>query len=799
MKFLGRMNTKENLRRANVTTKRRILFLMTCFGVVTFSLLFMQLWNIQIIDHAMYAEKAIQNQTRDLKVSANRGTINDRNGNILAISASVHNVVISPKDIIEKELDQNLIADGLATILDIDRDSIMERMKKTEAQYQVLAYRVEEEIEKQVRKFVVDNGLSSGVYLEADSKRYYPYASLAAQVVGFVNSENQGAYGLEAIYENNLSGQAGRIVTARAANGVEMLTGYEAYVDAENGNNLNLTIDSTIQYYAQRTVEKGIEEFDVLEGGFCIVMNPKSGEIYAMVSLPDYDLNQPSTVKDVKTKAELAAMQDELFAMQNALSAPQVETSETQEEVIVTEENKTILESEYRRALSNAQMLQWRSKAINDTYEPGSTFKPIVVAMGLEEATISTSDHYYCSGSVMVPGWDKPIRCHKRTGHGDQTLREALMNSCNPAMIEIGQKIGAETFYQYVENYGLLSTTGVDMQGEGRGNFWPKSEFLAGGGNIVSLATASFGQRFQVTPIALISALSATINGGYLYEPYVVQSISDSMGNVIEYNEPTLVRQVISQATSDEVRSMMESVVGDGGTGKNAFIEGYRIGGKTGTSQTNQEGHLIVSFVGFAPADDPEIIVLLAYDHPKQSSPGSTYTDSGHYISGGNMAAPMAGQLIADILDYLGVQKQGEQSLSDVSVPSLRGSSLQKAKDLLAAKNLRWKVVGSGNEVTDQTPQSGMVIPTDSAVVIYMEEEKSDNKTEVPNVLGRTYASAKRELEDNGLYIKAVGSEAATSTNMIAFSQSLTAGVLVEPGTVVEVYFLDNSVQDYAN
>lgn len=766
MNLRKKTETSEKNRRANTMIRKRVLFLMALFGMVTFLVLFCKLWNIQIVNHDFYAEKAIENQTRDISVSANRGKIIDRKGNILAISASVHNVIISPKDIIENELDKNLIADGLSEILDVDRELVLKRMEKTKSQYQIIETKIEDDLAQEVRTFIVDNKLSRGIYLKADTKRYYPYSSLAAQVVGFVNSENSGSYGLESIYEDALSGQKGRIVTTRAANGIEMLSGYEAYVDAENGNNLQLTIDSTIQYYAQRTIEMGIEKFEVLEGGFCIVMNPKTGEIYAMVSVPDYDLNQPSAVKDPAKAAELAAMK----------------------------ENPEVTEEEYLKALGNAQLAQWRSKAINDTYEPGSTFKPIVMAMALEEGKVTEDSRFFCSGKITVPGWPKPIKCHKHSGHGDQTLREALMNSCNPAMIQIGQKIGSSTFYQYIEDFGLLSTTGVDMQGEGKGNFWTQDSFES---NVVSLATASFGQRFQVTPIELITALSAAINGGHLMQPYVVQSVTDSEGNVVMYREAEEERQVISQQTSDLVRSMMESVVGDGGTGKNAYVEGYRIGGKTGTSQTNQEGHLIVSFVGFAPADDPEIIVLLAYDHPKQAAPGSTLTSAGHYISGGNMAAPMAGQLIADILDYMGIQKQGGEATQDVTVPNLTNKTFQEAQSALGSAGLTWKVVGSGGTVTDQTPRAGIAVPSGSAVVLYMGEDKPGTKVTVPDVLGRTYNSAKSQLEDHGLYMKA--SLQGNTNKIVVFSQSIEAGTEVEPGTVVEVRFMDKAVQDYAN
>lgn len=798
------------IRRANTTIRKRIMLLAGVFGVATFLILFGKLWSIQIVNHERYEEKAIAGQTRDLTVSANRGKIVDSKGTTLAISATVHNVVLSPKDIKERDYDKNLIATGLAKILELDSEKLLKRMEKAKSQYEVIATKVEDDKADEVRQFVIENKVSRGVYLEADTKRYYPKSSLAAQVLGFVNSENGGSYGLESIYDTDLAGQKGRIMTSRTASGVEMISGYEAYVDAENGRNLSLTIDSNIQAKAQHALEVGIEKFEVLEGGFCIVMNPKTGAIYAMASAPDYDLNNPSAIKDANKAAELAAMKEKAEALLAEEAASQTSTeiavatekTEAQnkaedQETEPQEEKKTpgeLLMADYRKALGEAQNLQWRSKAMNDSYEPGSTFKPIVMAIALEEGAITEKSTFFCSGQIRVPGWPKPIYCHNHNGHGTQDTRHALMNSCNPAMIQIGQKIGNDTFYEYMKDFGLLGKTGIDMQGEGKGDFWPQDQFK---NNIVSLATASFGQRFQVTPIELITALSAVINGGHLMQPYVVQSVTDSSGNIVKYHEPTEVRQVISQQTSDLVRSMMESVVGDGGTGKNAFVNGYRIGGKTGTSQTKKEGHLITSFVGFAPAEDPEIIVLLAYDHPKPAATGSSVTSGGYYISGGNMAAPMAGQLIADILDYMGVQKEGGQAAGEVIVPNVTGKTLDAAQAALKSVGLSAKALGNGGTVTAQTPTGGISIPSGSTVVLYLGEEKSDTKVTVPDVMGRTYHAAKSALEDRGLYMKTPSAQ--NGSKMVAFSQSIEAGTQVDPGTVIEVRFMDNTVQDYAN
>lgn len=760
---------REPDRRANRLILRRTLALMAVFGVLSFGVLLWKLWQIQIVDHDFYEEKAINQQTRDVTVSADRGTIYDSAGNVLAMSATVQNVILSPRDVLADGLDKNLIADGLSQILGIDRDQIMKRLEKTNSAWEVVASKVEEATATKVRQFILDNKLSGGLYLTPDTKRYYPYSSLASQVVGFVNSENHGAYGLEAIYDNDLAGQNGRVITAKNASGAEMLSNYENYIDAVDGYSLHLTLDATIQYYAERILDEGIKTFEVRNGGFCIVMNPNTGAIYAMASSPEYDLNNPRVIADEAAAKKLDAMKND----------------------------SSISQEDYLKALGDAQFEQWRSKAVNDTYEPGSTFKSLVLAAALEEGAVNENTTFYCTGSVQVAG--VTIRCHKRDGHGSEDLRQAVMNSCNPAFVAIGQKLGAEKFYDYLENYGLKDTTGIDMQGEGKGNVWDRNFFLSKEG-ILSLATASFGQRLNVTPIQLITAAASVINGGHLMQPYVLQSVTGKDGSTISYHDPVEVRRVISEATSEEVRSILESVVGDGGTGKNAYVAGYRIGGKTGTSQTLVKDELIVSFLGFAPADNPQIIVLLGYDSPKPASPGSNYTAGGYYISGGNMAAPMAGKLIADILDYLGVEKQytqDELSGTDTLVPKVTGVPLAEAQRLLKNSGLAWRTVGDGANVTDQIPAQGASIPKSSQVVLYLGTEKPTALATVPNVEGCSPKDAQAKLQKAGLYLRAEGAMKYYSSDTIAASQSIVAGTQVEQGTVVEVSFIDNTVQDY--
>lgn len=770
----------EQSRHANTTVRKRIMVLALVFGILTFCILFVKLFQLQIVGHASYLEAAQDGQTRDSVVSANRGQISDAKGDVLAISATVQNVIISPKQISADKLNKNFIANGLAQILEIEPDPILERMEKTNRQYEAIALKVEDDKAQLVRDFIVENDIAGAVYLQPDTKRYYPKSSLAAQVIGFVNNENSGSFGLEVVYNETLAGQRGRIVTQKVNGGREMLGGYEAYVDAQPGNNLTLTIDTTIQGFAQKTLEEGIEKFEAIDGGFCIVMNPKTAAVYAMVSLPDYNLQNPSEVTDPVEAAKIETAK-------KALETAQARGTATEEEIAT-------LAAAYQNAVNEGRNKQWLNKNLVDTYEPGSTFKPIVMAMAIEEGLINESTSFTCTGSQMVPGWPKPISCSNKSGHGSQNTRKALMNSCNPAMIQISQKLGTQRFYDYLRDFGFMEKTGIDLQGENIGQIWPESEFNS---NLVSLATASFGQRFESTPIRLITALSAVINGGNLLEPYVVQSVSDKDGNVLSYHEPKVVRQVVSKETADLVRDMTTSVVQDGGTGKNARVAGYEIGGKTGTSQTLKEGHLITSFVGFAPADDPEIIVLLAYDHPKPAKEGASETAGGYYISGGNMAAPMAGPLIAEILDYIGIHKEGGAAVGDVRVPNLSGKTLKEAQDGLKAAGLAWKVVGSGGTVTEQTPAANVAIPSGSRVVLYLGEPKSDKKVAVPDVTGRSYGSAKKLLEDRGLYMKAPGTD--SNTQMVAFSQSILAGTEAATGTVVEVRFMDDNVKDYAN
>lgn len=788
--------TRRSAEKSNRSLFRRTVFLMVLLGVVLFVPLVCQLWKLQITEHDYWEERGAAQQTKDVAVNSSRGTIYDNAGNTLAMSATVYKLILSPYDVkasidtedYEKDgqLDQaaydaalyqkrKLIVDGLVELFAMDEERLWTAIEKTNSYYEILAYELEEAEADALREFTSQNRISNMLYLVADSKRYYPYSSIASHVIGYMaynetsGNVKVGAQGIEALYQNLLSGESGRQVTSQNAAGGEMLTSYGAYFEGQEGYDLHLTIDASIQSMAEQILAEGIETYDVKNGGFCIVMNPNTGAVYAMASTPDFDPNNYGSIIDQALLAEL-----------EAVAAASGKDSEA-----------------YSAAVTSALYEQWRNKALSDGYEPGSVFKPVTVAQALEEGIISVNDHYYCSGVKTVGGW--PIHCHKAGGHGDQTLTEALENSCNVALMEIAEQIGAETFWSYLEDFGFFESTGIDLVGEGYWLFASEEEFTGPYG-AASLATYSFGQTFKILPIQMIRAFSAIINGGHLLTPYVVQSVTDSDGNTVSYHEVEEVRQVISEETSETMREMLESVVANG-SGRNAYMSGYRIGGKTGTSEKiGEEGDdVICSFMGFAPVDNPQVIVLLAYDSPERSAPGSNYTPSGTYISGGNITAPMAGKLLASVLDYLGVEKQytaEELAAADVYMPRVTGYELTVATSVLSQYGLRCRTVGTGNMVTAQIPAAGVSIPGSSNVILYLGEEAPAEEVEVPDLTGLNATQAKNKLEEMGLFLRATGVVDYSDTDVTAAEQVITPGTLVKPGTVVEVRFV-SSVIDY--
>ncbi|MEG1917311.1 MAG: penicillin-binding transpeptidase domain-containing protein [Oscillospiraceae bacterium] len=754
---------KESARRANRTVRNRTMLLMAILGVATFLVLFFRLYYLQIVQYDELRTKALKQQTRSTVVTASRGTIYDKNGYIMAISATAETVFVSPAEILENKEDPALIARGLSAILGVSEETILKKMEKKSSQYEVILPRAEQELANQVRRFInnevdaagreipeEDRKPIKGIYLVADSKRYYPYHTLASQVVGFVGADNQGLYGLEAKYDDVLTGSSGLVVTSKNAKGTDVLYQYEQYYDAQNGNNLVLSLDRTMQDYLEKGIAEMADKFDAKNGATGIILDVNTGGVLAMASYPTYDLNDPFTVYDPALKKTLAA----------------------------------------GGQLGELQLKQWRNKALNDTYEPGSTFKILTLSMALEDGVVTKNSTFQCSGSIRVPGWNRPVNCSRHSGHGHQSLKQATGNSCNPAFISMGLKIGNDAFYQYLKDFGLMEKTGIDELGEPAGGIFASEKMFKS--NVVSLGMYAFGQTFNVTPLQLITAQAACVNGGYLRTPYLVEQVTDSDGNLLSTHDSTPVRQVISEETSAQVRENLEFVVSSG-TGKNGRVTGYRIGGKTGTADKtgNPNREVVVSFVCFAPADDPQIMMLITMDTPSRTT--------GTYVSGGNMVAPTSSKIMSEILPYLGIEPdysaEGAQG-ADATVPNVIGLTAEAAKSKLTAVGFTCKTVGSGTTVTDQTPVGGAIVPGNAGILLYLGEKKPDAPCIVPTVVGLTAEAANKALVNAGLIMRYTGATTGSSGNVYAISQSMAAGKSVPAGTVVTVQLGDASVRD---
>ncbi len=755
----------------NTMMLRRTLFLMIVCGIVAFAVLGLRLFKLQIIEHNKYETAAIEQQVRQTTVTATRGTIYDTNKKILAMSASVDNIYLCPRDIALYKEDPDVIAQGLSEILGVDANDILAKAAKTKSWYQVIARKVEPEVSDKVREFKNKYDLK-GVKIEEDSKRYYPYSSLAAQVIGFVGTDNIGLSGIELFDNSILTGVNGRIVRAKNAAGTDMLfTNFEDYYDAQDGKDIVLSIDSTIQYYMEKQLDQAVRDYDVQNGAAAIAMDVNTGAILGMASLGSFDLNNYQIVCD------------------DAKQAIDAETDEAKKQELLTK----------------AQFLQWRNKAISDTYEPGSTFKIITLSMALNEGSVSLNDSFYCGGSVDVVGRTEPAKCWKTTGHGAQTLTQALQHSCNVAFVTIGQRVGADKFYDYCEAFGFFNSssdpeaqlsgkTGIDLKGESGSIWWPKNKFN-NPKDKSELAAASFGQTFNITPLQLITAVSACTNGGYLMKPYIVKETLNSDGTSVSKTEPTMVRQVISTETSKTVCSMLEQVVGDPneGTGKNAYVAGYRIGGKTGTSEkvaqsvAGGDKEYIVSFIGVAPIDKPKIAILVLLDTPSNNPR--------LYISGGQMGAPTVGKMFTDILPYMGYEPQyteKELSTVDKTVPDLKGMSSAEALSKVQSSGLTARVIGAGGAVTAQIPAANSVVAAGSQIIIYCDATPSTQMEVMPDLTGMSYSVARQNLGTYALFVKASG-PITNSTAVTVTNQSIAAGTSVPHGTIVQVTVADTS------
>lgn len=745
---------------------RRAIALALICGVGLILPLLAQLYRLQLLEHDRFEQMALQQQLREAVGSVSRGAIFDSQLRPLALSAPVENVYLSPAEIQQYGEDKALIARELARILNLDEEEILEKASRSGSWYVTVARKVERETADQIRELKNTYNLR-GVRLEADTKRYYPNGSLACHLIGFVGLDNNGLEGIEARYDSQLSGSAGRTVRATNAFGTDLpFSQYEEYYPGEDGLDLVTTLDSGIQYIVEKHLRQAVADFDIQNGAGAIVMDVNTGAVLAMASLDGYDLNH---FLEVSPKAR-----------EEADRAPDRKTAE--------------------EILQQARARQWRNKALSDTYEPGSTFKIITLAMALEDGAVKPGDSFYCGGSVSVKGRTSPIRCWKTGGHGSQSLTQAVQHSCNAAFVNIGLRVGAERFYDYCEAFGFLNKTGdpdenlsamtgIDLAGESGSIWWSENTFCSPK-NLSQLAAASFGQTFTITPLQLITAVSACVNGGRLMQPYVVQKMLRPDGSVAFEREPTMVRQVISEATSETLRGILEQVVGDSkdGTGHNAAVAGYRIGGKTGTSekvsleaQTGQKQY-IVSFIGFAPADAPRVAVLCFLDTPSN--------ESGIYISGGQMAAPVVGAMLADILPYLGIEPELEKP-GETLMPQLRGKTLDEAKKLLKEAGLRYRTLGQGDILSDQLPAAGAQIAQGTEVLLYLDREPSPDLEAVPDLLGMTLEEARDTLSRRGLFIRSLSPYDGQIRQRVR-SQSVSAGTMIRHGAVIQVSLADS-------
>ena len=627
-----RMDTARNL---------RIRLGALILGTLAFFPIAARLVQLTVVDYGYYTAKALNNQTRSTAVLTERGMIYDRNMNVLAVSRSVEHVYLDPQELKQARVDLEKLSRFLGERLGKEPQWILEQAKDTRRRYKQVASGISTETADEIRRYILEEDIS-GVHLEPSVRRSYPFGDLASQVIGFTNLSGQGSEGIEAAYDAFLSGPMARVLTTKGSNEMDMPFSYENLVVPRESCNLILTLDATVQSCLENRLREAIAKYDVQNGAFGLVMNCKTGEILAMATLGGYDPNDYQRVADEKTAGELEALEAEYRSF-----------PENSEEYIRGRQAYTDL-------LTQARLKQWRNRVISDGYEPGSTFKVLTMAAALDCGAIDLNTHFYCRGAERIQGRAQLLHCWRAAGHGAEQTPQALQNSCNLAFAHIALKLGGERFYDYVKRFGILEKTGVDLAGESKGIFFDKALVTnTDKWGTASLTSGSFGQTFKITPLQLVRAIASVVNGGELVEPFMVSEVQDAKGNVVYRQEPTVTRRTVKEETSEMMRVLIRSVVTEG-TAKNADVAGFAIGGKTGTSEKidvfDDKGQRvldkIVSFVGIATMDDPEYIVLAALDTPSRAT--------GIYISGGVMAAPTVGAILADILPYLGVKKMEE-------------------------------------------------------------------------------------------------------------------------------------------
>lgn len=776
-----------------------VLIVIAGFGAVAFRLFYMQ-----VLHNDFYVQKATTLQTRDAIVTPNRGKIYDTNMQILAESASAERVTVNPGNVVDDELKKNGVTEEqqyeklakiLSEQLELDYETVLKKVKRTDTMYQIIAEKVEQETMTKL-KATLDENNCHGVNTEPDTKRYYQYGSYLSAVLGYVqSSDNVGAYGLELQYESELAGTAGRIVRIQNAKNQDMPYQYEQEIPATDGNSLVLTIDNNIQSYLEKHLETALSDNPEARRGVSgVIMDVKTGAILAMASLPDFDPNEPYIISNERYIKELETNVKE--ALKEANVNAEISEKYYREGGLANlpesvQKNDKLID-QLTTIRSNILFKMWYNPIVTDTYEPGSTFKLMNVATAYELGVAHETDSYFCGGSMMVGDWKDPIKCWKLEGHGPLTLEETLVNSCNVGMMQIVAKTGKDRFYEFFKAFGLRQKTGIDLPSESQGIFHDVNS--PADWNEVSLATASFGQRFTVTPLQMITMLSAIVDDGRLKQPYVVREILNADGSVKSTVSPTVVRQVISADTSAFMRKAMESVV-DGGTGKNAYVAGYRVGGKTATSEIlkskgDTDDRYTASFIGIAPMDDPQVAVLVAIqDLPETATHG-----------GGAIAAPVVGRVMEDVLPYLGVTpgySENETDRRETAVPNVIGHNADEASQTLRDAGFSVQTEGDSDTVTDQVPAGGIKIPASGQIILYLGGTKPSEQIEVPNLIGLTPDECRDKLAENGLYLKQKGvATSQVTSDTKANRQNPVAGTKVNIGAVVMVEFANETDVD---
>ena len=739
--------------------KKRILAILMILCIIVTGIVSGVLFKVSVIDSKELSAMATDQQQSSFDIKAKRGTIYDRNNKVLAQSTTVWDVIISPGDIEKNEPEnREFICKGISDILGVKYETLTEACKDTSSRYYVVKKKVDRSTVEKINNFVLKNNLNRySVYTVENSERSYPNGTLAASVLGFVN-ENEEGYGIEAYYNSYLKGTDGRVITTTDAHGNAMPYDYSARYSAKDGNSLVLTIDETLQYYLEKNLEITVSQHKLANRSTGIIMNAKTGAIVAMATSPGFDPNDPSNVYFESDKLTLAKMSAD---------------KKTEEEILAKKQE--------------IWGKQWQNKAVSELYIPGSVFKMFTCASALEEEVVSLDSTFECSGIADVAG--TKIRCWNVGGHGVSNLTEAMIRSCNPAFIKIGQLLGVEKFSKYFEAFGFTEKTGIDLPGEADSLYVKESDM-----GIVELSSSAFGQTTKVTPIQMVTAAAAVVNGGKLVTPYVVDKIIDSDGNVVKSAQTVVRRQVISEETSATMRKILEDVVTANGGG-NAYMSGYRIGGKSGTSEKiddynsgkTPELRYVATFCAIVPIDDPEYVMLVVCDEPTSG-----------YIYGSAIAAPVVSAVFKEGLEYMGIYPQytaDELAQQDVTVPWVGGYNSIRAEAQLTAAGLKAEYIGStdGTEVTGQVPSAGTVMPSGSTVMLYMGDiPLSDYRmSTVPNVIGMTVEEANKALSEAGLNISITG--AATGSEAKAVSQSVNSGLVVYRGSVIEVNFLVNN------